>query len=69
MRGPLVILALLAVGGGWFGLSPLGSVLPDGGLGEQDHWSAVALATMAAPILGIFAGWLSSVARSIEVPS
>ncbi len=58
MRGPLVILALLAVGGGWFGLSPLGSVLPDGGLGEQDHWSAVALATMAAPILGIFAGWL-----------
>ena len=58
MRGPLVILALLAVGGGWFGLSPLGSVLPDGGLGEQDHTSAVALATMAAPILGIVAGWL-----------
>jgi NADH-quinone oxidoreductase subunit L len=56
MRGPLVILAALAVGGGFISVSPLGSVLPDGGLGEQDHTSAVALATMAAPILGILAG-------------
>ena len=56
MKGPLVILAVLAVGGGWFGLSPVGSVLPDGGLSEQDHTSAVALATMAAPILGILVG-------------
>ena len=58
MKGPLVILAVLAVGGGWFGLSPVGSVLPDGGLSEQDHTSAVALATMAAPILGILVGLL-----------
>ena len=56
MRGPLVVLAALAVGGGFISVSPLGSVLPDGGLGEQDHTSAVALATMAAPILGILAG-------------
>ncbi len=58
MKGPLVILAVLAVGGGWFGLAPVGSVLPDGGLSAQDHTSAVALATMAAPILGILVGLL-----------
>ena len=28
MKGPLVILAVLAVGGGWFGLSPVGSLKP-----------------------------------------
>ena len=29
---PLVVLAALAVGGGWFGLAPVADVLPDGGL-------------------------------------
>ena len=58
MSGPLVILALLALGGGWISVSPLGAVLPDGGLSEQSHTSAVALATMAAPIVGIAVGLL-----------
>ncbi|MDE0691133.1 MAG: NADH-quinone oxidoreductase subunit L, partial [Gammaproteobacteria bacterium] len=29
---PLVILAALAIGGGWFGLAPVAAVLPDGGV-------------------------------------
>ena len=34
---PLVVLAALAVGGGWFGLAPVADVLPDGGLEGAEH--------------------------------
>ena len=58
MWGPLLVLAVLAVGGGWYGLDAVSSVLPDGGIGAQDHFSTVAILTMAAPILGIVLGYL-----------
>ena len=58
MWGPLLVLAVLAVGGGWYGLDAVSSVLPDGGIGEQDHFSAVAILTMGAPLLGIVLGYL-----------
>ena len=67
MWGTLAVLCLLAIGGGWFGLAPVAAVLPDGGLGEADHTSAVALATMAAPFLGIALGWLLFHNRRINV--
>ncbi|MYE81538.1 MAG: hypothetical protein F4X36_06765 [Gammaproteobacteria bacterium] len=51
MWGPLLVLAALAVGGGWYGLEAVASVLPDGGVGEQDHFTTVAILTMAAPFL------------------
>ena len=58
MWGPLLVLAVLAVGGGWYGLDTVSSVLPDGGIGEQDHFSTVAILTMGAPLLGIVLGYL-----------
>ena len=67
MWGPLLVLAALAVGGGWFGLEAVASVLPDGGLGEQDHFSTVAIITMAAPFLGILVGYLIFQGRQLKV--
>ena len=58
MWAPLLVLAVLAVGGGWYGLDAVSSVLPDGGIGEQDHFSTVAILTMGAPLLGIVLGYL-----------
>ena len=67
MWGPLLVLAVLAVGGGWYGLEAVASVLPDGGVGEQDHFTTVAILTMAAPILGIVIGYLIFQGRQLKV--
>ena len=67
MWGPLLVLAALAIGGGWYGLEAVASVLPDGGVGEQDHTSTVAILTMAAPILGIVIGYLIFHGRQLKV--
>ena len=67
MWGTLAVLCLLAIGGGWFGLEAVATVLPDGGLAEADHGSAVALATMAAPFLGIALGWLLFHDRRVNI--
>ena len=58
MWGPLVVLALLAVGGGWFGLAPLADVLPDGGLNGHEHSTSLVWITAAIPILGVVLGIL-----------
>ncbi len=63
MTIPLVVLALLAIGGGWFGLTPVAAVLPDGGAGAE-HGGVLALVTMAIPVLGVVAGWLLFTRRS-----
>ncbi|MCH2354505.1 MAG: NADH-quinone oxidoreductase subunit L [Pseudomonadales bacterium] len=57
MNAPLVILCGLALGGGWFGLGIVSGVLPDGGITTHDHFSWIALVTMAMPLLGIITGW------------
>jgi NADH-quinone oxidoreductase subunit L len=57
MRAPLVVLSLLALGGGWFGLAPPGAVLPDGGL-SHGHGGWVAWITAAVPLLGVALGYL-----------
>jgi len=57
MNLPLIILCGLALGGGWFGLGIVSGVLPDGGITTHDHFSPIALVTMAMPLLGILTGW------------
>ena len=66
MQGALIALCVLAVGGGWFGLDAVASVLPDGGLAETDHFSAVALLTMAAPALGVALGYFMFYDKRID---
>ena len=51
---PLVVLAALAIGGGWFGIGVLDGLL--GEVGEFSHASPQALATMTVPLLGIALG-------------
>ena len=54
---PLLALAALAIGGGWFGIGVLDNLL--GGLAEvESHTSPVALATVLAPLAMIPLGWL-----------
>ena len=67
MWGPLVILSVLAISGGYFGLAPVASVLPDGGLSEQNHTSVLAIATMVAPFLGLLVGYLMFGSKQINV--
>ena len=55
---PLVILAALALGGGWFGLAPVAGVLPDGGLDGAAHEGALVWITALVPVLGVAAGGL-----------
>ncbi|MEQ8859777.1 MAG: NADH-quinone oxidoreductase subunit L [Pseudomonadales bacterium] len=57
MQLPLALLALLAVGGGWFGLSPVAGVLPDGGIGHG-HGGWVVWVTSATPLVGVLLGYL-----------
>jgi NADH-quinone oxidoreductase subunit L len=57
MSLPLIILAALAIAGGWFGLAPLASVLPDGGVHDTHHgW--LPILTAAIPMLGLVFGVL-----------
>ncbi|MCZ6852329.1 MAG: NADH-quinone oxidoreductase subunit L [Gammaproteobacteria bacterium] len=67
MWGPLVVLALLAVGGGWFGLAPLADVLPDGGLDGHEHSTSLIWITALIPIIGIIFGFLIFGSKQIKV--
>ena len=66
MWGPLLALCALSLLGGWFGLGVVASVLPDGGLGEFSHSSAIALVTATIPILGVLVGYLVFGRRIID---
>lgn len=57
MHVPLAVLAVLALAGGWFGLTPVAGVLPDGGVG-QGHGGWVAWVTSAGPLVGVAVGYL-----------
>ncbi len=56
MWGVLVVLAVLSLIGGWFGLAPLAAVMPDGGL-EAAHSGLIVWVTAAVPILGVLVGY------------
>ncbi len=53
---PLVVLAALSIGGGWFGIAVLNDLL--GPIGAFDHFTPLALTTIAVPLLGVLIGWL-----------
>ena len=53
---PLVVLAALSIGGGWFGIAVLNDLL--GPVGTFDHFTPLALTTIAVPLLGVLIGWL-----------
>ena len=57
MSGPLLLLAVLAVGGGWFGLAAVAPVLPDGGVGGGEHPGWLVWVTAAVPIAGVAFGY------------
>ncbi len=63
---PLVLLAILALGGGLIGLAPLFEVMPDGGLGEA-HGGAVFWITVSIPLLGVLVGYLIFQSKQISV--
>ncbi len=67
MWGPLVILALLALGGGWFGLAPVAQVLPDAGLNGAEHDTVIVWITALIPILGVVTGYLIFGSRQIKI--
>ncbi|MCZ6869352.1 MAG: NADH-quinone oxidoreductase subunit L [Gammaproteobacteria bacterium] len=70
MWGPLVVLAVLAVGGGWLGLAPLAGVLPDGGVGGgTEHSGVLVYITAAVPIAGVLIGYLIFGGRQLRVDS
>ena len=64
MTATLIVLAVLALGGGWFGIASVASVLPDHGLhehgmGEQHSTLAwLPWLTAGVPVLGVLVGWL-----------
>ncbi len=64
---PLVLLAILALGGGWFGLAPLTDVMPDGGLEGDTHTGALVWLTALIPILGLVVGYLIYGSKQISV--
>lgn len=58
MTLPLLLLAALAIGGGWFGLSVVTDVLPDGGIdAPAQHPSWLVWLTALVPIVGVFVGY------------
>lgn len=69
MNLPLLVLAALALGGGWFGLSVVSGVLPDGGLAGAEHAAWLAWLTAATPIAGVVIGWFIYGRGTIGVPS
>ncbi|MEM1436802.1 MAG: NADH-quinone oxidoreductase subunit L [Pseudomonadota bacterium] len=57
LAAPLVVLAVLSLGGGWFGLGAVAEVLPDGGPAGAEHAWWLAGLTALIPLLGVLAGW------------
>ena len=68
MNLPLLVLAALALGGGWFGLSTVSQVLPDGGLNGAEHAAWLAWLTASTPIAGVAIGWFIYGRGAIGVP-
>ena len=55
MSGPLLVLCVLSIGGGWMGIGVLDGLL--GPITEFSHTHPIALTTMSLPLLGILLGW------------
>ncbi|MEQ8689620.1 MAG: hypothetical protein RIC89_02125, partial [Pseudomonadales bacterium] len=68
MTVPLGLLALLSLGGGWFGLDAVSGVLPDGGIDGGTHAAWLVWATALVPITGVVLGVLLYGRGEIGVP-
>ena len=55
MWGPLLVLCVLSIGGGWMGIGVLDDLL--GPIEAFSHMHPMALTTMILPLIGIFLGW------------
>ena len=58
MWGPLIVLCLLSIGGGWLGFMPIDAYMNDGGVPVEFHADPIALLTVFVPMLGILLGYL-----------
>ena len=67
MRLPLILLAALSVVGGWFGLSAVADVLPDGGLEAAHHEGVLVWLTPLVPIVGVAFGYLVFGGKQVAV--
>ena len=56
MWGPLLVLCVLSIGGGWLGIGVLDDLL--GAVSHIPHLHPAALATVILPLVGIVLGWL-----------
>ncbi|MDA1074243.1 MAG: NADH-quinone oxidoreductase subunit L [Proteobacteria bacterium] len=54
---PLIVLSVLALAGGWFGLAPLAAVLPDGGIDHDPYAAWLVWGTASIPIIGVVLGF------------
>ncbi len=66
MAGPLVLLCVLSMIGGWFAL-PLASVFP--AMSEHNVSHLVEGISIGTPVLGVFLAWLIYYKRSVSVSS
>ena len=58
MWGPLLVLCLLSIGGGWLGFTVLDAYMNDGGVPVEFHADPIALLTIFVPLLGIGLGYV-----------
>lgn len=58
MWGPLLVLCLLSIGGGWLGFMAIDAYMNDGGVPVEFHADPIALLTVFVPMLGILLGYL-----------
>ena len=64
MAGPLALLCLLSIVGGWFAL-PLSGVFGPGGHGEVSH--AVEYISIGTPLLGLLVAYLLFLGRQVSI--
>ena len=67
MNIPLIVLAAASVAGGWFGLSAVAEVLPDGGIDANEHHGIMVWVTAAVPLVGLLAGCLVFGTRRFDI--
>ena len=66
MAGPLLLLCLLSLIGGWFAL-PLSGVFPENGHAQVNH--SVEIISIATPLLGLLVAYLLFLGRQLSLDS
>ena len=67
MRGPLLVLGALSIGGGYMGFGVVANLFGEEPLQAAFHYDPLAVATMAVPLLGILLGLLFYGSRQTSV--